>query len=81
MPDDAVDKSGEAAAEQLISLAEAAQICGLSHDHLRNLIRAGTVWGTKIGRNWVTTAAAVKAYTATERHPGPKPHKPPADKE
>lgn len=73
MPDDAVDNSSETAAEQLVSLAEAANACGLSHDHLRNLVRAGTVWGIKIGRNWVTTVAAVNKYMATDRRPGPKP--------
>ena len=64
------------AAKQFISLAEAADLTGLSHDHLRNLVRSGTVWGTKIGRNWVTTEAAVKAYIATERRRGPKPKDP-----
>jgi hypothetical protein len=73
MPDDAVDPSGKTAAEQLVSLTEAAEACGLSAEHLRALVRSGKVWGTKIGRNWVTTTAAVKAYTATERRPGPKP--------
>lgn len=73
MPDDAVDLSGKTAAEQLVSLAEAAELCGLSPEHLRLLVRSGKVWGTKIGRNWVTTAAAVKTYVATERRPGPKP--------
>lgn len=73
MSDDAANNSSGTAAEQLVSLAEAATACGLSHDHLRNLVRAGTVWGIKIGRNWVTTVAAVNTYMATDRRPGPKP--------
>jgi excisionase family DNA binding protein len=80
MPEEQSDKAGEAAADSLISLAEAADLSGLSHDHLRNLIRWGKVWGTKIGRNWVTTEAAVKAYLATERRRGPKPKEPPGEK-
>lgn len=73
MPDDTGSTDEKAAAERLISLAEAAEICGLSSDHLRKLVRTGKVWGTKIGRNWVTSKAAVTAYLATDRRPGPKP--------
>jgi excisionase family DNA binding protein len=64
--------AGEEAAQQLISLAEAADLSGMSQSHLRLLVRQGTIWGTKIGRNWVTTEVAVKEYLATERRPGPK---------
>lgn len=56
----------------LISLAEAAQRYGLAHGYLRRLLREGKLWGRKIGRNWVTTDEAMKAYLATERRPGPK---------
>lgn len=56
----------------LISLAEAAQQFGLSHSHLRRLVRDKQVWGVKIGRDWVTTQEAVQQYLATERRPGPK---------
>ena len=59
-------------AERLISLAEAAEISGLSHSHLRRLVRDGAVWGVKIGRDWLTTETAVKDYLRTERRPGPK---------
>ena len=31
------------------------------------------LWGTKIGRNWVTTEQAVQEYLARDRKPGPKP--------
>ena len=58
---------------ELISLDQAADISGLSPDHLRRLVREGDLWGTKIGRNWVTTVKAVKEYIAREHKPGPKP--------
>jgi len=61
--------------EELISLEKAAEQCGLSHSHLRLLVRRGEVWGTKIGRNWVTTAQAVREYLARDHKPGPRPKK------
>jgi excisionase family DNA binding protein len=79
MSEDGAAENDQAAAERLISLAEAAERCGLSHDHLRNLVRTGKIWGTKIGRNWVTSEAAVRTYLATDRRPGPKPKSPPPD--
>jgi excisionase family DNA binding protein len=72
MPDESNDPAGEEAARKLISLAEAANISGLSQAHLRLLVRQGKIWGTKIGRNWVTTEEAVREYLATDRRPGPK---------
>ena len=65
-----VDKPG---LDELISLSEAAELSGLSPDHVRRLVRQGDLWGVKIGRNWVTTARAVTEYLARERKPGPKP--------
>ena len=53
--------SVEEAAERLISLAEAADVCGLSAGYLRQLVRNRVIWGKKIGRNWVTTEEAVTA--------------------
>ena len=58
--------------DELITLREAAQISGLSPDHLRRLAGSGDLWAKKIGRDWVTTERAVKAYLAQERKPGPK---------
>ena len=72
MPDDASKSGSDEAARQLISLAEAAELSGLSQGHLRLLVSTEKLWGTKIGRDWVTTEAAVKEYLATERRPGPK---------
>jgi excisionase family DNA binding protein len=59
--------------DELISLSEAADLSGLSPDHLRRLVREGELWGKKVGRNWVTTTRAIKDYLALNRKPGPKP--------
>lgn len=59
--------------DDLISLAEAAKLSGLSPNHLRLLVSAGEIWGKKIARNWVTTLEAVREYLARDRRPGPKP--------
>lgn len=48
--------------EDLISLAEAAAISGLTIKHLGLLARQGTLKAKKIGRNWVTTREAVGEY-------------------
>ena len=74
MPNKTSDSANSTPSGELISLAEAARISGLSHSHLRLLVRQGKVWGTKIGRDWLTTEEAIRAYLATERKPGPKPH-------
>ena len=58
--------------DDLISLSEAAEISGLSPDHLRRLAGEGILWAQKIGRNWVTTEKAVHEYLALGRRPGPK---------
>jgi len=57
----------------LISLQDAAKLSGLSQTHLRLLVRNGEIWGTKIGRNWVTTEQAVREYQARAQRPGRKP--------
>lgn len=72
MPDKPSQSSGEDAARKLISLTDAASFSGLSSGHLRLLVSRGILWGTKIGRNWVTTREAVEEYLAQERHPGRK---------
>ena len=71
------DKNKEGKPEQpkldeLISLNEAAKLSGLSHDHLRRLAGQGELWAKKVGRNWVTTEAAVREYLARNRRSGPK---------
>ena len=65
--------------DELMSLSEAAKQTEISASHLRLLIRRGEVWGRKMGRNWVTTIAAVEQYLAQEHKTGPKPKKGPID--
>ena len=48
--------------EELISLSEAAAFCGLTHEHLSLLARRGKLEARKIGRDWLTTRAAVEEY-------------------
>ena len=73
MPDKSPSTGGQEAADKLISLAEAAELSGLSAGHLRLLVSRKKLWGTKIGRNWVTTEQSVRNYMATAPRPGPKP--------
>lgn len=54
-------------ADDLLSLREAAVRSGLSASHLRLLARSGRITAQKIGRDWLTTEAAVVAYLADER--------------
>ena len=61
--------------DDLISLKDAAEQSGLSHAHLRLLVRQGEVWGKKLGRDWFTTLQAVREYLARDHRPGPKPKK------
>jgi len=57
--------------DELISLKDAAEFSGLSHDHLRRLAGQGEIWAKKIGRNWLTTEQAIKEYLSRNRRPGP----------
>jgi excisionase family DNA binding protein len=58
--------------DELISLKDAADLSGLSHDHLRRLAGQGKIWAKKIGRNWLTTEQAIKEYLACNKRPGPR---------
>jgi hypothetical protein len=58
--------------DDLISLQEASQLCGLTQQHLGHLIRRGELWGKRIGRNWITTRQAINQYQALKHKPGPK---------
>lgn len=59
--------------DSLIPLNKAAELSGLTTGRLRQLLRAGELWGFKPGRNWYTTEQAVKEYLARNIRPGPKP--------
>jgi excisionase family DNA binding protein len=69
------DQQATPSSDDLISLAEAAEISGFTQPHLSLLARRGKLWAIKIGRNWLTTKAAIEEYLAQDRRPGPKPSK------
>jgi len=50
------------AKEDLITLAEAVALSGLSKSHLRLLASRGAIDAQKVGRDWLTTRRAVLAY-------------------
>ena len=53
--------------DQLISLAEAAKRCGLSHSTLRRYAWEGKLKARKVGRDWLTTMANVEEYLASRQ--------------
>ena len=62
--------------ENLIPLRKAAEISGLTQEHIAYLIREGKLWGDKMGSPvWFTTEEALQEYLAQDRRPGPKPKK------
>jgi excisionase family DNA binding protein len=61
--------------KELITLGEAARLSGFTDRHIRKLANENQLWAIKLGRNWFTTAQAVKEYLAKNRKPGPKPQK------
>lgn len=65
------------AKNELISLAEAAALSGISAGHLRLLAKQERLKAQKIGRNWVTTERAVMEYArdATKRGKDPWKYK------
>jgi hypothetical protein len=71
------NSSNQPSLDELITLSEAAGISGLSHSHLRLLVRNGDVWGKKVGYFWFTTEKAVREYIARDHRPGPKPNEKP----
>ena len=70
MPGRQSGRAGSPKVDDLISLEKAAKLSGLTPGHLRLRIRQGEIWGTKIGRNWVTTEKAVREYQARARPRG-----------
>jgi len=52
---------------ELISLAEAAKRCGLSHSTLRRYAWEGKLKAKKVGRDWLTTMANVEEYLASRQ--------------
>jgi hypothetical protein len=75
MPEQSEKSDDQPELDELISLIQAAELSGMSHSHLRLLVRRGDIWGKRMGRDWFTSARAVQEYFARERKPGPKPKK------
>lgn len=69
------EDDGHIKIEDLISLAQASKISGLSSVHLRYLVATGNLWGKKIGRNWLTSENALDGYLSRSKRPG-RPKKP-----
>ena len=67
------DEINQPRLEDLITLAQAAELSGHTPSHLGYLISKDELWGYKIGHFWVTTEQAVREYLARENKPGPKP--------
>jgi excisionase family DNA binding protein len=73
MPETTKSRNNQPPSDELITLREAAELSGLSHSHLRLLVRKGEIWGKKMGRDWFTTAQSIEDYVNLDRKPGPKP--------
>ena len=59
-----------------ITPREAAEMIGVTSDHVRYLARTGAIEAQKFGYAWMLKRISVEAYAASERHPGPKPQEP-----
>ena len=56
-----------------ITSAEAAELLGgVTANHIRLLIKRGTLRAVKRGHDWWVERPSVEAYAATERKRGPK---------
>jgi excisionase family DNA binding protein len=60
----------EPQSQELITLEEASRRYGLSHAYLRRIAGNGRLKAKKIGRDWVTTPAAVEAYLSSRQKRG-----------
>ena len=67
------DQTNEDDKNRLISLAEAADIYGLTPDHLRHLAQRKRLKAKKIAGVWLTTRASVEEYLENRYKRGRKP--------
>jgi excisionase family DNA binding protein len=58
--------------DKWITPREAAELVGVTSDHVRYLARAGVIEARKFGHAWMIKETSVEAYAASERRPGPK---------
>jgi len=52
---------------EIIGLTEAAKLSGFSHGYLKDIARSGRLQAKKVGRDWLTTMAAIEEYKRTRK--------------
>lgn len=57
---------------EILSAKNASEILGVSEQRTRTLLRSGAIEGQQLGKQWVTTTQAVKAYQTTGATPPPQ---------
>ncbi len=62
-----------AAPMEWITSRQAAEMIGVTTDHVAYLVRQGTLSALRFGRVWLISRASALAYAGQERRPGPKP--------
>ena len=58
--------------QEAISAKSAADLLGVSEQRVRTLLRTGAIDGKQVGKQWITTAAAVKAFQTSGALPLPE---------
>ncbi len=56
-----------------ITSRQAAELIGVTTDHVAYLVRQGALSALRFGRVWMISRASAFAYAEMERRPGPKP--------
>jgi excisionase family DNA binding protein len=56
--------------DDLVTLAQAADLYGYSGDYLRRLAEKGRLGARKIGHHWLTTAGDVESFLSTREKRG-----------
>lgn len=67
------DLSEHLSLQDWLTPRQAAEIIGVTDDHVRYLARTGKIEAQKFGHAWMLRRTSVEAYAASERRPGPKP--------
>lgn len=61
---------------EYITSAEAAALLAVTDNHIRLLLKRGTLRGVKKGHDWWVEQPSVEEYASTPRKRGPKPKEP-----
>lgn len=61
---------------ELITVSEASALSGYTPQHIRLLIRQGSVSARRAGGIWLIEASSLQTYIDNVPKPGPKPDKP-----